>query len=295
MIPVGTKVEVIASATKGKGAKIRKGSLGYVTSCGQLHDLPRSSLPVYVMPARVVFTRFGYASKERSEIKFVAAIYPSRSPKTLKNPESHLNKKLRQCLDGSDWIRNIFQSEGLKAKKITPVVLDTLNTTTNITSSKNEFRSWLRSILLSGILHKIVYSPSTHEFQKTLEDLTKGDQKLKSWLMASMASKQHAEEFCDYLFTVDGCSSKGKTFIDRLQTVLQLNKRKTIAKTLENFKNKPMFYNTKLVYQGYWQLSSIGAQESIIQKIGTGYGSRMGYEVASLWKEIFNDISKTSV
>lgn len=173
MIPIGTKVIVLASSTSAPGTKIRRGSLGYISSIGA--TLHFHQLNVFVTTAKIVFTRFGYEKKRRDESKFVGLIFPHRmlNPKKSVNIQKYINKLVHKSLDASAQIREMFKSEGVKTKNITNIIVHKTLIECNVSSNYNEFKSWTSSILCSGHFHKLFLAGKKGSLNKMRDNLLK--------------------------------------------------------------------------------------------------------------------------
>jgi len=153
---VGTKITIVASSAVKSGAKIRKGSIGYIASVGKSYKLT-DSFPS-VIPARVIFTRYGNELKQRCEPKFIGIIIPTVSPDIIKNKQTYLDSLTKQAQDLSPNLNKIFLEEGVKQKKITTVVAVASNKSVDLMRDQNELTAWMTSILYSNMLHRVIYS-----------------------------------------------------------------------------------------------------------------------------------------
>lgn len=294
MIPVGNKVEVIASATKDKGARVRSGSLGYISTTSKVHCLGNNKTmygAMYVVPAKIVFTRFGHERKDRNEMKFVALVYPTTETKMVKNKKAYLTKLVKQALDYSAEIRQIFKNEGINVNRVEPIVVHNVNTTSNIIASKNEFLAWLRSVALSGALHNLLFSPPMSAKTKTLNKLIDDSHANLSWLRATVSSRQSAMGYVDYLFGKD--RSYLKAFVARVQEALQLEKLETID-NLRRSANSP-FRGGGVVFGVCWQLSQLGLEKRINDYIPGSHMNRRVTKLAKDWSAVYTGINTKSL
>jgi len=294
MISIGNKIEVIASSTKGKGAKIRKGSLGYVST---------TSTPSYigggggmftgnllVTPAKVIFTRFGHERKPRSEVKFVALIHPVINPKTIKNKKTYLERIVKQALDYTQEIKEIFKREGIKINKVNAIAVHTVNTTENVTISNNECSSWVRSIALSGILHNLLFIGPNDPSRRTLDRLVANNTQNLDWLHTCVSSKTGVKQYVDHLF--EGDKKELKPFVFRMQELLQLNR----LQELQTFKVfKPTLANGGVVYGMCWRLCSMSLMDNVEKGITSSNHVRRAIEQTRGWFDAYNEIAKKSV
>lgn len=257
MFPVGSKVAVIASATKSKGANLRKGSLGYIANVGRIFNIGKSngypSAAMRVVPARICFTRFGFESKKRSELKFVALIFPTIAPKSLKNPEQYLQRLVVQASDHIQQIKQNFQNNGTNAKEITPVAVSFINSTQELTTDKNEFSSWFRSITMSSVLNDILFTIPSNPYRKTLSALTGDSSKTHNRLIRSLSKRRFADNFVDDLFKNQ---EEVHEWVFRLQRILQLNRMRKVEE-LRNKYQRPVM-NNAIAFLDTWALNSLG-------------------------------------
>lgn len=160
----GTKIEVIASSETGKGAKLRKGSLGYISGQGSLYKLP--NLGLITMPARLVVTRFGKETKRRIEHKWVQVILPITP--TTKHPLKQINSMLQKSQDSIQNIRRFFEEEGVSVKKVPSIIALPTTNESDYSDNINELKAWTSSLLFSGMLHRCLFAqPNTTDSKQT--------------------------------------------------------------------------------------------------------------------------------
>lgn len=153
MMPIGSKIQVVSSSTNKSGAKIRKGSLGYIAAIGRLQYIAEN-LPL-VAPARVIFTRYGFERKERCEDKFVGLAIPLADFDFIKNTKAYLDKSVKQMQDANELLKTVFMKEGVKQKRFITVAASIDNSTQDMTQSSNELISWVLSVINSNALSEI--------------------------------------------------------------------------------------------------------------------------------------------
>lgn len=294
MFPVGNKVAVIASATKSKGARIRKGSLGYVANVGRVFNLGKNNryphVSMRVVPARIVFTRFGYENKIRSELKFAALIFPATDPKYVKSPETHLNRLVAKAADYHTNLKEMFQSEGSRIKKVTPIAITAVNSTQSVTENEIEFLAWFRSIAMSSVLNEILFAAPNDPKRKALVDLTGGDKLNQALLMSSLGNRKHAESFVKSLF-----KNKEEVYkwTSRLQQVLQLNRMQRVNKLGEKYQ-RPMLTSSHR-FSNVWELKSTGL-EDLMHLIPTRMSSHRAEDtLANGWLQVYNRMAQTLI
>ena len=167
MMPIGSKIQVVSSSTNKSGAKIRRGSLGYIAAVGRLQYIS-DNLPL-IAPARIVFTRYGFEKQNRSEDKFVGLAMPAITDfDFIKNAKAYLDKSIKQTQDANDKLKQIFIKEGVRQKKFSIVAATIDNNAKDITQNLNELSSWVISILSSNILYGIFTPPPNSPRNKLL-------------------------------------------------------------------------------------------------------------------------------
>lgn len=294
MIPVGSKIEVIASSTKGKGTKVRKGSLGYISTVGKVYCIgtkKSATGAMFIVPAKIVFTQFGYETKERNEVKFVSLVYPSTDPKEIKNKRAYLNKLTKLALDHAEEVKQIFKTEGITVKKIPAIAVHTLNGTENVTRRKVDYSAWFRSIALSGILHEILYCNPNDPKLKTMNKLIVNDVNLLEKLRAGTNSRNDATALVDNLFI------KGKkevnAFAVRMQEVLQLDK---LHKLHEIRINRSLPGRSRGTTFGMcWQLYAFNMTKRAEDIARSTYSGKHCSKLALSWLNIYSEMIKKSI
>ena len=294
MISVGNKIEIIVSSTRSKGTKIRKGSIGYISTVGKIYCIgTRKSThgDMFIVPAKVVITRFGNEAKERNEVKFVSLVYPTVDPKQIKNKRTYLTKLTKQALDYTKEIQDIFKSEGISAKNVPAVVVHTLNGTENIIKKKTEYQAWFRSIAISGILHNILYCPPMDARLKTLNKLINGDFNLLNNLREGINSRNNTIALVDDLF------AKGKkevnAFTIRMQEVLQLDKLHKLHEMRQNC--VPYLQGGGNIFSMCWQLHVFGLKNDIKSIANRSHTHKHYNTLALTWLNIYTDLMKKSI
>jgi hypothetical protein len=172
LMTVGTKVEVIASTIKKKGAKPRAGSQGYCITSDKLCHINGPN--VIAVPASIVFTKFGHQTKRRSELKNVCLIYP-KDKRPIKNVKPYLNKLLKNT---KDYASINFIMRSLCNKKMISttdlMIIKPIVTSENIKNSSNEFNSWLRCVLHSTKVRQLFISKYKDERALVSKNFLKG-------------------------------------------------------------------------------------------------------------------------
>ena len=158
IIQAGTKVKVVLSSEIDKGAKLRKGSLGFVTTIG--------SEPVYtpngemlVVPVKLTVTRFGNEKKSRCEEQYAAVIYPNEAPGD--NMPRRWKNFIKRAVDSTAIIKNIFEYNGVNIRGRVPCVA-LLETTecADMCKDTNELTAWVTSLFRSGVFHELFFGGS---------------------------------------------------------------------------------------------------------------------------------------
>jgi hypothetical protein len=139
MIFQGNKVEVIASYTNGKGAKIRVGSNGYITNISpNISYLANRDNQIIIVPAVIVFSRYGFEKKHRSESKEVSLVYPGFNGYgyNITDMKKFLNSMINFVLS---VYKNKINSKLIAIRKSYEP--------TNILIRKSDRTAWLRSVI----------------------------------------------------------------------------------------------------------------------------------------------------
>lgn len=259
MVFEGTKIGVISSSENGKGNKIRRGSLGYLSEVGTQIYAGKNSITTVIAPAKIIFTRFGFQKRERSESKLVHLVFPLEWDKNTKNPLNHLDKITKRAKDINPDVRrnlnalsshtNITGSLGhnTNSTKLPSIVIKEL--CSDITSSEYEFKSWLKSILSGQIIVNLIRTRKKSKINKTYDVLKEFHPDFRL-IMNSDKLNNIIDDIC--------CLDKErqKVLINSLKSILNLYKSSIInplANTTSCFVSVTKIINQS--YPLYWQIS----------------------------------------
>jgi len=285
MIFTGQKIIVLISSNTKTGAKIRKGSLGYVSSFGTAKF--NFKLNAVLIPAKIVFTRFGYEKKRRIESKIVYLLYPIGPCKSIKHVRKYLTSKVKIAQSMTSQLKQDLDKEGVKLNKLNILVVNKTNIETDILSSKNEFGAWFSSILQSGIFHKLYRINDNNEFKKAKSNLLANTHNelfnLKKCLQYNGEITRQAK-----------CIYKNKeiqfNIIRQFKVLLHLDIRKSIDKIRQKLINQPLFHHI-YPYEYLWtiNMNNIILEKNIIEQ--------PSYKNAKIhinnWISHFNTITNT--
>jgi len=235
MIPRGHKIIVLASSTAKSGAKIRKGSIGFVAGIGKTHDFSRQQM--YITPAKIVFTRYGYENTERNETKFVSLIHPTQPSSQLKHVQKFLNKLTVSSINMVDRIKQHFIKEGVKSKPTASIVIDKVRENNNLMCSLNDLKAWTSSILQSGILHPVIMASPHSRLNVAKAALIKDYPEFEARLKYCILHRKQSNEFIDSI--ADNQELK-LLLIKKLRGFLTLQARKDISDYSKDFGNRWM-------------------------------------------------------
>lgn len=141
MLITGKRIEVVTSSAIRRGACVRKGSTGFIIETGHAHIQTVIGKPIALIPTHISFSRFGFEKRKRLENKWVYAMLPLFSVNADNIGELD---KIASALINSKLF-NKYEN----TKKIKTFVTIKL-ATTNIIKNKDEFSSWLVSIIKSN-------------------------------------------------------------------------------------------------------------------------------------------------
>jgi len=255
MLFIGNKVKVIASAAKGRGAKVRTGSVGYVASISKLHYVPSSrNNSIYATHANIVFTRFGHEHKSRSEPKSVLLIYPAISAHKTKNKINYLEYLIDHVRDRIQQISEIFKKEPVAINKAIPMAVCSINSSTNLSEDRNELVAWLKSIVFSRQLQNILFASKETPENKTLNILTDSSKSKRRVIFEIIKGSRNIEAYATKLY--NGDINNLYNFIYKMQELLLLHK----LKTLNHFEYKLThdFVSNKNLLSIYWLYANNG-------------------------------------
>lgn len=260
MIFEGTKVCVVSSSESRNGNKIRRGSLGYLSSVGLQTHIGRQE-PLVIVPAQIIFTRFGFQNKDRSESKLVYLVFPLRWDDNAKNKLKLLDKFTSMAKGTKPNLNNMLYTlaghrilthnvgHNVKSNKIPAVVVKAVDS--NIMSSENEFKSWLKSVLSGSLITTLISSNKKSKVYKTYEILEKSNDYFKTHLLT-----KKLKTFVDNAYNYD--LERKSNLVSSLQCVLNLYKNSMVnpsTKLISCF--GPREAVTRRIYPLFWQMSQI--------------------------------------
>ncbi len=233
MIPRGHKIVVLSSSTAKSGAKIRKGSTGFIAGIGKTHDFSRQQM--YITPAKIVFTRYGYENTQRNETKFVTLIHPAADPSRIKYVQKFLNKLTTNSLDMTDRLRKHFVKEGVTGKPTASIVIDRACKNNNLLSNLNDLKAWTSSILQGGTLHSVVMASQSSNLNVAKTALIDGYPEFEARLKQCVLHRKQSNNFIDSI--ADNQELKA-LLIKKLRGFLTLQARNDIQLYSKDFGNR---------------------------------------------------------
>jgi len=249
MIPRGHKVIVLASSTTKSGAKIRKGSVGFVAGVGKTYQYHRQQM--YITPAKMVFTRYGYETTERNETKFVTLIHPTNPPMPGLHVQKFLNKLTIRSIDMTDRLKPHFVREGVTVNPAASIVVNSLCKDNILLNNLNDLKAWASSILQSGILHSIVTTNTTSELNVAKTALTAGYPEFEARLKQCIFYRKQSNEFIDSI--ADNQELKA-LLIKKLRGFLTLQAREDIRNYTKDLDNR--FQEKEKLFHILWYFMS---------------------------------------
>lgn len=161
MIKTGTKVIVLSSSCRKKTGP-RKGSIGFISQVRQ-HGSEISYVEkgdVFVNLTKVVFTRYGFESKERMELKYFINVFPTfLERRTMNMPllENSVDIMKTDQHSVHYFKQRLSDMYGKAATTAYSGIIMPIITTDNIMDlSSNDFNAWLYSILRDQVFISLV-------------------------------------------------------------------------------------------------------------------------------------------
>jgi len=143
MFMIGQHIQVVASSQLKSGTNIRIGSTGFITNI--FESIIVEKLNIALVLCEVIFNRYGFEKKNRSESKYVIVILPYREPyvNSIKL-KSNFNKLISTLIDMQAIIIRNFDLLSYNIKKPIYIIATPINT--NIYKNKYIHRAWFLSI-----------------------------------------------------------------------------------------------------------------------------------------------------
>jgi len=281
MIPQGHKITVLASSKTKSGANIRRGSIGFVSGIGKTYTFSKQGM--FVTPAKIVFTRFGYEKKERNETKFVTLLHPITSPSYIKYHQKFLNTLTIRSVDMTDRLKKHFANEGVLTKPSATVVIKHINHGTNLLTNLNNLKAWSSSILQSGLLHPVVMSTKISNLNVAKNELIKDYPEFELKLKDCILFKKQSNTFIDTIANNDALKL---LLIAKLQGFLTLKAREDILNYL-NIETLHWAAEAK-IFRALWYLLDNNITIPVNAKESIRVNSRL--KIISEWLQIFKAI-----
>lgn len=281
MIPRGHKIIVLASSTTKSGSKIRKGSVGFIAGVGKTHDFSRQQM--YITPAKIVFTRYGYENTQRNETKFVTLVHPANKPSEIKHVQRFLNRLTVSSIDMTDRIKKHFTKEGVNGKPAVSIVVDRMCKDNNLLDNLNDLKAWTSSILQSGVLHPIVMASKDSNLNVAKNLLINGYPEFEANLRQCVLHRKQSNEFID---SIANNQELKILLVKKLRGFLTLQERKDIQDYSESVNNR--WISNHIIFRALWYFLSnnlgLPANSNNIYGIKTHKGN------VDAWMQLFASI-----
>jgi len=245
MIPKGHKITVLASSKTKPGSTVRRGSTGFVAGIGTPHDFSRHGM--YIIPAKIVFNRFGFENKSRNEAKFVTIVQPCSPPSKIVHLQRTLNNLTKKSIDMSDKIITHFKKEGVKQKPTASIVLMRTDNQIDLTKNLNSLKAWTSSILQSGELHPMIMADKQSNLNKAREEMTNGYPAFAQRLKDCVLYKKQSDEFIDSIADNEVLKL---LLISKLKEFVTLLARKEVNIMTKELSNR--WLNRQKLYTNLW-------------------------------------------
>lgn len=151
-----TKIKVLASTVNKAGAALRKGSLGYVGTVGDVYTphKPANSLSItYAMlPGRLVVTRFGNEAKRRAEVKPVIYVIPINGGVLNGKQFKNINTLLEDAKRFTGQFASLWDKSSESAKRLPFIVATPTTEEAVVTASREELCAWVYSLFSTSLL-----------------------------------------------------------------------------------------------------------------------------------------------
>lgn len=270
MIKTGTKIIILSSSCRKKTGP-RKGSIGFVSQMKQYGSEISyiEEEDVFVNLTRVVFTRYGFESKERMELKYFMNVLPNYMAKRKIGPVL-INKSAEVMKSDHTRItllkRRYMDVYGKTAALATVGVMVPIQTTDNIMSfSDNIFSAWLYSFLRENrfiwLVRKACAKPgqvSNIISLATLDIMGElcRDNTFRKEMLPKIAQDTKMKES-----TID--------LVRKLNTIGNISKYRKRTQDASNWiKNKRIRSNKDLIDAGYLIVDNLYSPTDPIQKVG---------------------------
>ena len=249
MLFTGQKIIVLVSSNSKTGAKIRRGSLGYISSFGTSRVNYKSNF--ILIPAKIIFTRFGYEKKHRIESKIVYLLYPIESSINIKYIRKYLITKIKVAKSMTPLLKQDLLNEGVKLNKLDIIVVNKTNEKVNILTDKNEFSAWFSSVIQSGIFHKLYKIEGNNEFKKVKLDLLTN---INNEIFDLKKCLQYNGETIKQAKNIYKNKEVQLNIIKQFKTYLHLDIKRIIDELKLKEKLKNSFWNPHFEYESIWTI-----------------------------------------
>jgi len=281
MIPRGHKVVVLSSSTTKSGAKIRKGSVGFIAGIGKTHDFYRQQM--YITPAKIVFTRYGYENKQRNETKFVTLIHPTADPSKITHVQRTLNALAVNNINMLDRIKKLFTDEGVTIKSAVSVVVTKSYKNNCLLNNLNNLKAWTSSVLQGGALHPIVMADQFSNLNVARGLLTDGYPEFETNLKQCVLHRKQSNRFID---SIANNQELQALLVERLKGFLILKERKDMIDYTKEFDDH--FMSKGRIFHLLWYFISNNIKLPITAK--KVYRIKTRKTDAELWMKLFESI-----
>lgn len=288
MFNVGEKIKIIYSNDKRKGAKVRRGSIGYISTLS--HPINISDKHNYIMVlASVIFNQFGINDKKRIERKKVILINPLRIQKytTINTQKKFLINLMKLTRDSKSDIQLKLLNSGIIYKKNYPCVI-ALSSFNNLTISdeESEFMCWMYSILQSNVIQKFKnlhfhkHSPKNKTYTNLLNNVSIIKDLIKYQLIGDIKNVNNL------LKTIFKDKNLRNLVILRFKSLLCLELMKSYEELYKINRKINLFHYGRL-YNVYIKLYNSGID---LTKIKPLYQEKIVINAVIRWQNIFKKI-----
>jgi hypothetical protein len=277
MIFQGEKVEVIASYTNGKGAKIRVGSKGYITKThpNVTHLTNNRGNRIILIPAEIVFSRYGFEKRSRSERKLVDLIYPG-----YRGIGNNNITNMKKFLDSS--INFAMSASSGDKKKV--VAIRKSQEPINLLYSRSERVSWLKSVTTKD-LSKYTYPMELRDklkFTSEVERVDKNALVIIEDLVNSVINWDHKREMLLINCVADDMDMFKSIYII-IKSLLSNTARHSIININKRKRNR---ISTDAIYSSYLQLAMNGLYKYLSIGNANGKMKDYAYRIANIYKKM---------
>ncbi len=278
------KIVVLASSTSKTGAKVRKGSLGYVSSLGT--PVRYLSIPAILTPAKVVFTRFGNEKRERNETKIIFLLHPSSVIKNLTNIQRSMNKKVKSALDMTDKLKLILKNENLRISRPDIVVAAPSKVKISLVKNKIEFQAWVSSVIQSGLFHPIFALGKKNDEAKLKNILLKNLPEVSTNFKRCLKHKGEIDKLTDNLYQDE---YKRIKLVEQFKKYLHLYMRNNIEDMAHQVNIRSL--SVEVISQYFWLMVNNHIVIPEFEKTHRRFILRNTHQIVMTWAQILDELN----